>query len=244
MLLKDKNTISLLHFNDENNLNKDECGNNWIIKGNLEIERVNTPSISNTAVYFDGNSQMYSNEVSNQISTSVYTIEFFSFISEPKTYVHTFFSTINSLTSNNATDNWINSSVWNGDFRLCFYGNQIVTSIPIELYKWNHIAVTYDLTTYNVFLNGQLCITGDKKQQISGELSLGNVHTPSPNSTRGENLIGYMSEFRVSNIIRYFENFDIDDIDNDKRNLKLNTERFVLNNEQLLYRNIRACRFS
>ena len=198
---KDNNTLSLLKFETST---KDECGKTWTISGSLSISTIENKK----CVYFNGNSYLYYS--GNILSgCSDFTIEWFEY-RLGGTSIPTVFCTmlessgyngiaVQSLEGTHAI--YYDDSSSN---RLIAGGNAGITINK----KWIHWAISRIGKYIRCFRNGKLQSVFEIPFNVGGgSKTFIGVNAWSKSSYLFQ---GYISDFRISNIGRYSEDFEIE----------------------------------
>ena len=194
----DKNTLSLLHFND--NL-KDETGTQWTSRSILFSSNAKWDK----SVKSNGGS-VHTTNANFTLGGEDFTIDFWACISG---YNHDSYSRLFEITTDfNDTHNTFITNIREGiianksdsGFNTSFSFSYKVDN------KWHHYAYVYAHNDgkLKIYIDGILVITFNvkysKKQKVSGIYLLNGVE-------QGYYVNGYMDEFRLSNTIRWAGNF-------------------------------------
>ena len=200
----DNTTKALLHFDESTT--KDICGNTWSVSGSPTISSTYS-KFGGNSLYLNGSSYIYNTNLSSIINSSNWTIDFWALV--PDTNKKYFFGTWNSKisTTSSTTNAWIAldiSQSTTGVLALVLYSNDTSGSTALSVNTWYHIAVTYNGTDIQVYLNGSLQIT-----KTISNIQMGGTFRIGSNPSGSELFTGYIDEFRVSNIVRWSANFSV-----------------------------------
>jgi hypothetical protein len=178
----DKNTIALLHFDDS--ATKDECGNLWTISGSAVV--------SSTESKFGNKSLLLSNGfISSPISpVKPMTVDFWFY---PINYEYLF------DWGRYGGDMYV--GIYNGGFA---YSSLVQSVATPAVNKWQHVALCYSGTKFTFYLDGtkkldfDYTISDTEWEKQTDSFVIGD----SSNRTSA-----YYDEFRISDIVRYTEDF-------------------------------------
>jgi hypothetical protein len=209
----DQYTVSLLHFEDGI---KDETGKIWV-SSNANVS-TDQKKFGNSSLAVDVGKYIYTDDVSDFNFTSQFTIEMWVMFTKYPTmhggnFVHNLFSQVKD--TNNCMAVEVGSTIANSmpgiNFDSINGGARIQTggSYNLNLNTWYHLAfVANGLGGVYLFVNGKLL----HQEQLL-------IKFPLLNSTRAcigkllypgaeYDCIGYIDEFRISNIARWTSNFN------------------------------------
>ena len=216
----DTYTKILLHFDDEDNLLKDECNNDWYINGNPIITD-SKGKFTTKSLYLDGSSCIYTdNKEELRMLDRDWTIDWWSYATDIKSFQCIFGSGIKG--ENNNKNAFVigtmyskdtvglmeflcgnNDSAWNVLYEHRPYGDR-------DLYIWTHWAIVRKDDTIYIFKNGTKVATANIGTESIGyyetqSLSIGGWFYENQKSyCRGL----YINEFRYSvGIARWTDDF-------------------------------------
>ena len=178
--------------------------NNVETVGNAQLSTAVT-KYGNASIYFDGTGDYIDvpNDVSNQLSGAVYTIEMWLYPTvggvERRIFNKNGASTYGWLLSISTTDTI--------QFRTDST-NLSGGALTAPVNQWTHVAVTHDGTTTRIFVNGQLS-TSATGVTITNANELGVMRIGSRAYQTGSfNYTGYMDDIRITKgVARYTANF-------------------------------------
>lgn len=249
-MIKDNNTSSFLPFDEDID---DKCGNNWIVIGNPEIKDVSDigEGVFDTALYLDDSSylNLNNNLPITDFSIPEWTIDFWYFIPTGENKRWRCMVCINEKDVDfNGITIWEESSGSDYPGMAYFIGaNSVDTSIddsintgtgdnnwnithaqlPYLINSWVHTVIVKKNYTYKCFINGKLeyesttnkIFIGAKNYYIGYWSAYGN-------ETR---FVGYIKNFRISNIARWENNYDVEEVKSNIINLQNDTCKNILN---------------
>lgn len=191
----DEYTVSLLHFNDGI---KDETGKAWAAVGGA--------AVSTTQSKFGGSSLSLN-------SSQYLTIDIqddFKFGTDDFTVDCWIYPTdVNSSSWNVIFDNRKNTAsgtgfalfLYKGTLSMAIDNTSKTTSAMVGLNSWQHIAITRENKTLFLFLNGELIYSEAMANSLTDGCGL------IGKALDGYNFIGYIDEFRISNVARWTSSF-------------------------------------
>ena len=206
----DRYTKVLLHFDDDNDPFKDECGNIWTPTGNMTIDSTNAKF--GKAAQFDGESHLQMNG-GIYLGGQDFTIDLWAYCDSTSDTSAQFFE-INDLNNdtrlnlrrdNNNIRMWLNNAA---DISA-YEGN--IYSVTLTLDSWNHFAITFNGTEQiaTLFVNGKLkgSVTKTYLDFTRNNYSI-NIGVRISENTIDRFIIGAIDEFRISDgIARWTSNF-------------------------------------
>jgi hypothetical protein len=193
----DTNTISLLQL--DNNLN-DDCGLNWASGGTLKFD-TNTKKFGSSSMIFDGAQylKLASSKDVVAFGAGDYTIECWIYLTQ-----HQSGYCIIYMDSNYHLQVGLNSGKpYLGYAGSGSSGAAVFSSYTVPLNTWVHLAVVRYNGVTNLFADGNIvaAYTGSYMVVTPAEFTVG-THAVEFNAY---NFIGYIDNFQISNVARYFE---------------------------------------
>lgn len=206
-MILDDNIVSLIHFNENNKINYDECENIWYIYNpSLCIYDNSCYKFSHASCKIVGYSYLESKSINTyELFSNDFTIDFWINIDK-----YVFDGGIISCSSGQDygfsliinKENQTLEIRLNSDNKII----QFILSQEIKLNKWYHIAFSKNNDYFKFFINGELIkdFRSIKFMGLSNSIILGNYHHINPNS---DNFKGHIDEFRIRNTCEYNDNF-------------------------------------
>ena len=194
-MIIDNKTVSLLHFDNKNNLLKDAFNNTWI---NNKGVYYNSGKF-NGAVDLTNSGYFYTTD-SAIVNLTEYTIDFWAYVpSSTIDYYRICFGT----STNDKYYGIISSDTFSTPS-----GNIYLTDIDesLKVNDWNHFAFVFKDKWY-LFVNGILKATVEISTlpAISSMLCIGNYKNQDNNAPS----YNYIDELRISNVARWTSDFDV-----------------------------------
>ena len=194
-MIIDNKTVSLLHFDNKNNLLKDIFNNTWI---NNKGVYYNSGKF-NGAVDLTDSGYFYTTD-SAIVNLTEYTIDFWAYVpSNTIDYYRICFGT----STNDKYYGIISSDTFSTPS-----GNIYLTDIDegIKVNDWNHFAFVFKDKWY-LFVNGVLKATIETSTlpAISSMLCIGNYKNQDNNAPS----YNYIDELRISNVARWTSDFGV-----------------------------------
>lgn len=194
-MIIDNKTVSLLHFDNKNNLLKDVFNNTWI---NNKGVYYNSGKF-NGAVDLTNSGYFYTTD-SAIVNLTEYTIDFWAYVpSNTIDYYRICFGT----STNDKYYGIISSDTFSTPS-----GNIYLTNIDegLKVNDWNHFAFVFKDKWY-LFVNGKLTanIETSVLPKMSDMLCIGNYKNQDNNAPS----YNYIDELRISNIARWTSDFDV-----------------------------------
>ena len=194
-MIIDNKTVSLLHFDNKNNLLKDIFNNTWI---NNKGVYYNSGKF-NGAVDLTDSGYFYTTD-SAIVNLTEYTIDFWAYVpSNTIDYYRICFGT----STNDKYYGIISSDTFSTPS-----GNIYLTDIDegIKVNDWNHFAFVFKDKWY-LFVNGILKATVETSTlpAISSMLCIGNYKNQDNNAPS----YNYIDELRISNVARWTSDFNV-----------------------------------
>lgn len=196
-MIIDNKTVSLLHFDNKNNLLKDVFNNTWI---NNKGVYYNSGKF-NGAVDLTDSGYFYTTD-SAIVNLTEYTIDFWAYVpSNTIDYYRICFGT----STNDKYYGIISSDTFSSPS-----GNIYLTDIDegLKVNDWNHFAFVFKDKWY-LFVNGVLKATVETSTlpAISSMLCIGNYKNQDNNAPS----YNYIDELRISNVARWTSDFNVPD---------------------------------
>ncbi len=191
----DQHTVSLLHFNDGI---KDETGKVWTADGGA--------AVSTTQSKFGGSSlhlnpsQGLSIDIQDdfKFGTDDFTVDCWIY---PTAINPSFWNVIFDNRKTTAGGTGFVLFLYQGTLSMAFDHTSKITSAMVGLNSWQHIAITRADKTLFLFLNGDLVYSEAMPHNLTDGYGL------IGKALDGYNFIGYIDEFRISNVARWTSNF-------------------------------------
>jgi hypothetical protein len=196
----DQYTVSLLHFEDGL---KDECGKVWAAYNGASTSTI-LSRIGSSSIYFNNNTQYISTPANADFNfgSNDFTIEFWFYLTslsnQPILLDMRTTSTDNFPTLTLTPDNKL--TYWRADV-----GYSCVGATTIQVNTWYHVAWVKTSSGSKMYLNGVLDAQRSSNDVfgVNSPIMLGGSTVA---TSRG--IIGYIDEFRISNIARWISNFN------------------------------------
>ena len=196
------NVTALINGNSingaQNNTFLDSSSNNFTITRNGNTNQGSlSPYQNHWSNYFDGSSYMYSTDPQIVPATGDFTVEAWINIYNVPSVPATIFTQGN--TGSNYLQIFVGGYGDNVAIEIKFGSNTYYPTGPVLINSWNHIAFQRTGSTVTGYLNGYAYLTATDSTSIAS--TPGPRIGASPNADQYFN--GYISNVRVSNIIRY-----------------------------------------
>lgn len=197
-MIIDNKTVSLLHFDNKNNLLKDVFNNTWINNKGVYYNY----GKFNGAVDLTNSGYFYTTD-SAIVNLTEYTIDFLAYVpSNTIDYYRICFGT----STNDKYYGIISSDTFSTPS-----GNIYLTNIDegLKVNDWNHFAFVFKDKWY-LFVNGILKATVETSTlpAISSMLCIGNYKNQDNNAPS----YNYIDELRISNVARWTSDFNVPDV--------------------------------
>jgi hypothetical protein len=195
------NTKVLLHFDgeDASTVFTDESGKTWTASGNAELD-TNISMFGSASGYFGGvGDYIFASNI--DLGTGDWTIEFW-FLNDGLDADQTLCGQLSVLgilidDENYPVVHWFDLSETPG---------QIVSDTAITGYMWHHLAVVLNDDTITMYLDG-LSVGSAEISGLPIMISPPDFRIGSDANNPDVGMVGWIDEFRLSDVARYTENF-------------------------------------
>ena len=192
----DENTLALLHFDDENDVAKDECGNEWTVYGSPTITTTNAKF--GKAIYFPATAAD-GLDCNFMLGGSDFTIDFWAYIKSSSTEIAW------ALYPPSGDSRRLKLMYYSGKVQ-CWYnsGNSVLYSTSSSSNKVAHYAFVWqqNLRKLSGYIDGTL--VGSITTNVFSTVADSSIAF---NQYSQNGACDYFDEFRISNCARWTENF-------------------------------------
>lgn len=210
----DKNTVSLLHFDD---VFKDETGKVWTTNGNPTISATQS-KVGGKSLYLDGSSYLITeNNTDFDFGNGDFTIDWWEY--RTTSSISSVYTRNNSVLGGSLVVGQYNGGnivyYMSSDGSSWNIANRVTMGTAI-LNEWTHYALVRKGTSIMAFQNGVLKSTITSNASILKGLS-----TPLIGYDASNYYKGYIDEFRISNVARWTDVFNPEPVVNGNELLRI-----------------------